>query len=358
MQLYYNTFMKKYITQNGASFDFAQSIDDFKVYEVASVVKSKNGNFLVLKIHKEGVSTFDAIKTLAKFLNIPTNDITFLGLKDKHATSEQFLCLDNRHEKSLKFFKEKYIQIVDFFRYNKALKRGGLDGNNFEIVLHNVKQIDAGKIEKRFKKIEKNGLLNFFGEQRFGKNEDNFDQASKVIHGEEKVKDKNIEDILKSAYKSKFFNDWLKDRVEFNKDIISMSPNEIKDKYSLSIESINKIKKQTQEFKLLDGDILYSTITQKEFNVKNVNTLLKDFNNKKIFPTGLMVGKGVYRSQSDAYVFESKIDDIEIFDKGFRRGALAYIKNTTFSYINNENKVILKFFLPKSAYATELIAQL
>jgi tRNA pseudouridine13 synthase len=62
---------------------------------------------------------------------------------------------------------------------------GDLAGNRFHINLYGVDNIEAGRIEKLARKSSKEGLPNYFGYQRFGRDGDSIEQAKAMISGEE-----------------------------------------------------------------------------------------------------------------------------------------------------------------------------
>jgi len=319
--------MKREYLQNNEQidFDFEQNEKDFIVDEIPVRTFKGSGNFLIVNIKKIEMTTWDMIAEFAKFLNIPAEKIGYAGLKDKHATTTQYISIEAKYEKALKKFKNKQIKILKIQRDKFPIRMGDLAGNRFQINLYGVQQIDAGRIEKLAKKSEKSGLPNYFGYQRFGRDGDSIDQAKEMIAGELHVEDAKVKKFLISIYQSQFFNDWLKERVLFSR------------------ENNNGI------YKLLQGDI-YMTLTGKIFTPKNIP--LKDFQEAKVLPTGLLCGRDVYRARGEARKIEEKYDDGFLYDKGLRRPAIIFPKEVITKYNENFNKFSLEFTLPKGSYAT------
>ena len=77
---------------------------------------------------------------------------------------------------------------------------GDLDGNRFSINLYFVDNIDSGRIEKCARKIAKNGLPNYFGYQRFGRDGDSLGQAKEMIKGDIFIEDDKLKNFLISIY--------------------------------------------------------------------------------------------------------------------------------------------------------------
>ncbi|WP_297432424.1 tRNA pseudouridine(13) synthase TruD [Sulfurimonas sp.] len=310
--------------RNKINFKFEQNKDDFIVDEIPIKFKG-NGNFLILYVKKVELTTWDMIAAFAEFLNLPAEKIGYAGLKDKHATTTQYISVEAKYEKALKKFKHSQIKILDTTRHIHSIRMGDLEGNRFSINLFEVSQIEAGQIEKLARKSEKNGLPNYFGYQRFGRDEDSIEQAKAMIAGDLYINDAKLKKFLISIYQSQFFNDWLRERV-----ILSREENGGK-------------------FMLLEGDV-YLSDEEKLFTPKNIPQ--KDFDAHKVVPTGLLIGRNVYRARAKAREIEEKYDDEFLYDKGLRRAALIFPQDIKFDYRNNFDILNIAFTLPKGAYAT------
>ncbi|MDQ7068058.1 MAG: tRNA pseudouridine(13) synthase TruD [Sulfurimonas sp.] len=209
--------------------------------------------------------------------------------------------------------------------HSQSIRMGDLMGNRFSINLFEVNQIQAGQIEKLARKSEKLGLPNYFGYQRFGRDGDSVEQAKKMIEGDLHIEDAKLKKFLISIYQSTLFNEWLAERVQISRD-----------------ENANK-------FMLLEGD-LYQDSKGKLFTPKNPQQ--KDFEAKKVLPTGLLCGRGVYRSSARAGEIEAKYDDGFLYDKGLRRAAIIFPKDIQMKYTQGFDKMHIAFTLPKGSYAT------
>lgn len=322
--------MKRVFLQDYKTIDFKfyQNIDDFVVTE-QPIQFTNRGNFIILKVKKQKLGTWDLIDQVAKALHIYENEIGYAGLKDKNATTTQYISIPRKYAKDLKKFKHNKIEILETFLHSTKLNIGDLKGNSFEINLHEVKQEDVYLIEKRLKHIAKVGMPNFFGYQRFGKDvAQNLEKANKIIYGDLNIKDRKLEKMLISAYQSDFFNRWLAKRIE------------------LSDES----------FKLLDGDVMLSKKDDKFFTPNKITKKIdEDFSNELIVPTGLLSGRNVFRAKGEAKLIEQEYDDTYIQEKGLRRQALIYPKDILVKYNKADNKCKVKFTLSKGSYATVLI---
>ncbi|WP_121628605.1 tRNA pseudouridine(13) synthase TruD [Poseidonibacter antarcticus] len=310
------------------NFKFVQNDQDFIVTELP-IRFSGHGNFIIFKVEKSNMDTWELIDRLCDYLGIYSNEIGYAGLKDKRATTTQYLSIPKKYSKEMKAFRSSKIKILDSTLHNQKLNIGDLEGNRFKINLHDVEIEELNQIQKIIKKISKKGMPNYFGYQRFGKEvEENFQKAKDVVYGDVIIKDKKLSKMLISAYQSSFFNEWLVNRLKFNEE----------------------------DFKLFEGDIFNEFKRDKLFTAKSItDQILKDFQNQKILPTGLLPGRKVFRAMSEARVIEEKYDDMYIQEKGYRRDAIVFPKDITCKYNSGEKMCTLEFSLPKGSYATVLI---
>jgi len=305
-------------------FKFEQNQDDFKVDEIGIEFKG-SGNFSIYHIQKIEMTTWDMIAAFAEYLNINAEKIGYAGLKDKHATTSQYISIEARYEKELKKFKHPQIKILNQTRHSHSIRMGDLVGNRFHINLFEVNQIQAGRIEKLAKKSQKLGLPNYFGYQRFGRDGDSIEQAKSMIAGDIHIEDAKVKKFLISVYQSTLFNEWLAQRVLMSRE------------------------QNGGKFMLLEGD-LYKNSKGKLFTPKQPQQ--KDFEAQKVVPTGLLCGRGVFRSRDKAAEIEAKYDDGFLYEKGLRREAIIFPKDIELKYVKNFDKMSIAFTLPKGSYAT------
>lgn len=69
---------------------------DFLVREVyleQQMLEKNEANYTLLELKKQNISTFDAINMIAEALQIESNLISYSGLKDEDAISEQLISI-------------------------------------------------------------------------------------------------------------------------------------------------------------------------------------------------------------------------------------------------------------------------
>lgn len=187
------------------------------------------GEHLWLYVKKIGINTEHLVKCLAKVVGIPAWDIGYSGLKDRHAITYQWLSLrlpkltDStiiQQETQKLLNADEVVEVLKCHWHHKKLNRGTHKANCFDIALTEVVG-DKNAIESVLTLIKTMGVPNFFGQQRFGTNQHNLDEARtyckkllKTKNPKRKLSQK--EAFLVSVMRSALFNQVLQARVEVN----------------------------------------------------------------------------------------------------------------------------------------------
>ena len=340
-------------------FDFKQTIERFFVEEIPLYSFTGTGNYLILKIKKTDMSTWKLITVLAKATGLQERDIGYAGLKDKNATTVQYISLPKQYEKELnKNLTTEKIEILER-TYNKApLKIGHLKGNRFSIILHYINENDAKFFNTTAKMMQSKGIPNYYGYQRFGEDSRSYLQGKEIAHSGKRLKGSK-EKLLVSAYQSHLYNKWLGQRVKLSTIIASDNADLAAKKLQYPLELVKVLAKQPQIFKLFIGDLIMPYPYGKINFVKDMAQSAKDFAQKKIAPTGLLCGANVERAKSDAYYLEEEYDDNELSSlKGDRRFAWIWPKNVETFYDKEATKLTIEFYLPKGSYATTFLEEI
>ncbi len=361
-QIRYNSNMnhiKTYAyTHTPLSFDFKQTVERFFVEEIPLYTFSNTGNYLILKIKKTDMSTWKLITVLAKATGLQERDIGYAGLKDKSATTIQYISIPKQAERELnKNLTTERVEILER-TYNKTpIKVGHLKGNSFSIVLHDIDAKDAKFFNTTAKKMQKEGIPNYYGYQRFGEDSRSYLQGKEIAHSGKRLKGSK-EKLLVSAYQSYLYNRWLGERVKLSSIIASNSVEVATKKLDYPLELVQVLAKQPHFFKLFLGDIIMPYPYGKLGYVKDMYQSAEAFNQKKLSPTGLLCGATVERSKSDAYYLEEPYDDTELNAlKGDRRFAWIWPKEVETEYNPDTKKLTVEFYLPKGSYATTFLEE-
>jgi len=340
-------------------FDFKQTVERFFVEEIPLYKFTGTGNFLILKIKKTDMSTWKLITVLAKASGLEERDIGYAGLKDKNATTIQYISIPKKYEKELDInLTTEKIEILERSYNKSAIKIGHLKGNRFSIVLHHISESDAKFFNTTAKMMQSKGIPNYYGYQRFGEDSRSYLQGKEIAHSGKKLRGSK-EKLLVSAYQSHLFNKWLGQRVKLS-NIISKDDVEFAaKKLQYPLELVKVLAKQPQFFKLFIGDIMMPYPYGKMNFVKEMMQSAQTFEQKKSAPTGLLCGASTERAKSDAYYLEEPYDDTELSAlKGDRRFAWIWPKEVETSYNKDAKKLTVEFTLHKGSYATTFLEEI
>ena len=142
--------------------------EDFVVEEIPLYLPSGKGQHVYVEIEKRGLSTYVAIKMMARALNISPESIGYAGLKDAQAVTRQMLSIDSVEPAAVEALNIPNLTILQVNRHINKLKIGHLAGNRFVIRLRGVNQADMPQADTILKTLQEKGVPNYFGEQRFG----------------------------------------------------------------------------------------------------------------------------------------------------------------------------------------------
>ncbi len=192
---------------------FKQTPEDFQVDELFENAFSGEGEHIVLKIEKRGLNTEEVVKSLARMVNKPVKLISYAGLKDRHAKTTQWLSIHAAGEEiaGVGELEGSGWKVLEHTRHNKKLRPGFLSGNHFVIKLRNLS--DPEDLIQRIEKIKINGVPNYFGEQRFGRECGNLIKAEHLLLQGKRVKDRFLQGMYCSAARSWIYNLILAKRV-------------------------------------------------------------------------------------------------------------------------------------------------
>lgn len=365
--------MQKIYAQNHAPIDFyfSQNSRDFMVREVPLYSFSSQGEHLIINARKKGLNTLEMIKIFSNVLGCKASEIGYAGLKDKAATTTQYLSINKIFtkdiEKKLPLLEENNIKILSTTYHNNKIKIGHLKGNYFFIRLKKILPQTFNKIDFVLQNINAEGLPNYFGYQRFGKNGNNYLEGKKISYKDIKLKDKRINNFLISSYQSFLFNQWLSLRVKIAKIFNNFTSTQINqalklEGISLELEKIKVIKDQPHFFKLFEGDVMshypYGKAFILEVLEKAEHSSQKRFMERFITPTGLLSGQKTIRAKTNAWEFEKSFDDSYVRANGSRRFGWIWLEELNYRYVRENAWLELEFFLPKGSYATTLIEEL
>lgn len=316
--------------------------EDFLVEELMGFEPEGEGEHHFLWVRKRGNNTDWVARQLARFANVSYSAVSYSGLKDRHAVTLQWFSvhipgLDSPDWDS---FCVEGVEILKAVRHRKKLKRGVHRANKFTIRLRNY-QADHAEAEQRLDKIATQGVPNYFGEQRFGRNGNNLTKAVARVEAGQSLKlskrDKDNKAMLLSSLRSWVFNQILAERV-----------------------------RQDSWQQWLSGDIATFSGSRSQFAIElddeDVHSRLAK---GVIHPTGPMWGDGDYPLSGDVAELEQKVATefpqviTGIASAGLRheRRALRLIpQNLNWDW--QDDDLVVSFALPVGTFATSILREL
>ncbi|MBZ7995309.1 tRNA pseudouridine(13) synthase TruD [Campylobacter canadensis] len=339
---------------------FSKNSQDFVVREIPMYEFSQNGEHLILHIQKKDLTTNDLLKDLSAATGVKQKDFGYAGLKDKLGLTYQYISMPKKYEKELKNFSHEKCKIIDTFTHNNKIKLGHLKGNSFFLRLKKVNKIDALKLEQVFTKIAKQGYPNYFGYQRFGKEQNNAQSGEDILKNKIKFKNHKLNKFLISALQSELFNRYLSKRIEISHFAQDFSKKELKEIFK-DEKLVNDLKEQEHFFKLFDNELFEHYPFGKLFN-ENLQNAKERFLKQDISPSALILGANPRFNSGYLFELEQEIfkDYIELLQNqnGSRRYLWSFLQNASFKYNEELAHFCIEFTLQKGSYATVVLSEL
>ena len=140
---------------------------DFIVEEISNIqtsVEKKAHSIYILE--KTELDTFEAIHLISKKINVPLFEIGYAGLKDKHAVTRQYISIPAHY--SIQFQNTDKFKLFFVGYFDNKIQIGDLKGNNFLIVVRDIKFKKIDSVYEKIKNVSLFGVPNYFDSQRFG----------------------------------------------------------------------------------------------------------------------------------------------------------------------------------------------
>ncbi|PMN92868.1 tRNA pseudouridine(13) synthase TruD [Enterovibrio norvegicus] len=191
--------------------------EHFFVSETLDFTPAGHGEHFLVRIRKIGENTKYVANELAKACGVKSRDVSWAGLKDRHAVTEQWFSvhLPGQDDPDLTEFVDTHEgvdAILETTRHDKKLRPGDLIGNRFSLVITDF--TGDATIDARLSNIRDKGVPNYFGSQRFGRNGNNVVSAREWGQDKFRVRDKSKRSFYLSAARSYMFNQVLSARIE------------------------------------------------------------------------------------------------------------------------------------------------
>ncbi|MGH8361981.1 MAG: tRNA pseudouridine(13) synthase TruD [Gammaproteobacteria bacterium] len=313
--------------------------EDFQVEEVLGFAADGRGEHRLVRVEKRGANTRWVARELARLAGIALRDVSYAGLKDRHAVAIQHfsLWLGKQPDPHWDALASPEFRVLAVARHSRKLRTGALKGNRFVLTLREL-SAPAADMTGRLQTLRAKGVPNYFGPQRFGRDGDNIEAAAKMFADARSVRDRKLRGLLLSAARSLIFNEVLSQRVQA----------------------------QTWDT-ILPGEVCMLDGTHSVFPVATVDVGLRArCAAGDVHPTGPLWGRGDSRVASEVQALEARIAEqhaslaqgLEAVGLEPARRALRLpVVDLSWEAVNAQT-LKLSFFLPAGAYATTVVREL
>jgi tRNA pseudouridine13 synthase len=312
--------------------------EDFEVEEIPAYEPSGQGDFLYLWIEKRDMGADYFNRQVAKRLDIPVSEVGAAGLKDRHAVTRQYVSVPAHVEPRLAQLNGDGIKVLRVGRHSNKLRPGHLHGNRFRILIRNPAADAARLTEAITSRLREQGLPNYYGTQRFGRDGETLTMGLALLRGESKlIRNPFLKKLALSAAQSAIFNHVLAQR--FRDGLLRT---------------------------VLPGDVMCKVPFGGMFVAADVETEQKRFDAREIVTAGPIFGRKTFAAAQDAAqretaalaAFELTESSFNGFGKllqGTRRHNLVYVDGLAADA--DADGLRLSFTLPAGSYATVLLRE-
>ncbi len=311
--------------------------EDFYVEEIPAYAPSGQGGHLFVHIEKRGLTTRQAIERLARACGADARHAGSAGMKDRHAVTRQWLSFESADPARLAEAEDDQLTILTTASNETKLRTGHLQGNRFRLRVRDVEAAAIGPTVEAAARLAE-GVPNYFGSQRFGREGNNVETARRwLVEGGRAPRARFKRKLMVSSLQSGAFNEVLRRRVLAGTVHAPMA-----------------------------GDVM-QTVRRGLFTDDDLALLQERLDRWEISPTGPMFGSDMRRPTSDAETLEAEIEatfgfNAEVYGRmgklgrGTRR--VLRIRPLDLHCQAEEDGFTIAFQLPPGAYATVVMREL
>jgi len=158
--------------------------EDFLVEEIPAYQLSGQGEHCFVQIEKRGIATLEALRRIAKALGVQERDIGYAGMKDSVGVTRQAISIPRVAPEKVLALQIPGIKILSAVMHGNKLRLGHLKGNRFQIRVRGVCAEALERAEAALAILEKRGVPNRFGSQRYGMQGNTHRIGAAVLRGD------------------------------------------------------------------------------------------------------------------------------------------------------------------------------
>jgi len=289
-------------------------------------------------VRKINRNTEQVARQLSQLAGVRARDVGYCGLKDRNAVTTQWFSvwLPGKPDPDWTSIEDDNLQVIEQVRHGRKLQRGALQSNQFQIILREIDG-DHKTVENRLEQIKQQGVPNYFGEQRFGRDGGNIIEAEAMFKGK-RIKDRHLRSLYLSSARSYLFNQVLAERIK--------------------LDNWNKI---------LPGEAVMLSGSRSFFICDDVNEeILERLSRGDIHPSGPLWGKGDLPVQEEVNSLEKNIlSAYPLFCSGLEKAGMKQecralrltVNDLNWAWLTG-NDLQLNFSLPSGTFATSVLQEI
>jgi tRNA pseudouridine13 synthase len=383
--------------------------DDFLVEEIPLYRPCGFGEHLYLWVRKKGLAHSDLLEALRNHYRVRESAIGAAGMKDRIAVTTQTVSIHLPGvEPPDRPFKHKHIEVLGVERHNNKLRRGHLIGNRFVIRIRDLEPSQATVVWRGLQELEKRGVPNYYGPQRFGYRQNTHRLGALLLQGDYEgllsevlgakgswfpPHQKERREAFDAGHLDKALQAWgrrdIAERVMLSKMIKGASPEEstravsrhMRTFWASAVQSaiFNHTLERRLEAGTIDrvsvGDVAYRHQSRNSFLIDEGTWGAEDQQARvdafEISPSGPIFGTGFVGAEGDVGKIEAETIDAsgvseesfntsELGLQGTRRPFRVPVTNCLLeSGIDETGEFIrVAFDLPRGAYATVVLREI
>ena len=139
--------------------------EDFRVEELTEARPGPSGRYTFYRLTKRDFGTIEAVEGICRRWNLSGRQVSYAGLKDRHASTVQYLTIADGPSRDLR---TPQFDLEPIGRLAQPYTSRQLIGNRFELVLRALEPREEARATAAIEEIPGVGLPNYFDDQRFG----------------------------------------------------------------------------------------------------------------------------------------------------------------------------------------------
>ncbi|VAW81187.1 tRNA pseudouridine(13) synthase [hydrothermal vent metagenome] len=322
-----------------------QQAEDFEVNEVLVYEPVGEGEHAFVYVRKIGETTLVVAKKIAELAEVKIRQVSYAGLKDKHALTRQWFSvhLPGKPSPDWSLLNSESLWVEQSTRHDRKLRQGQIKTNNFKVIIKSL-AYTSSSLDDFIQRVLLVGVPNYFTEQRFGIEANNLKNALLLLQAttSDAVKPKRKKysqqrGLYISAARSLLFNQVLSARVQH--------------------DSWNKA---------IDGDLFIKSGRHGMFSVDAIDQDIIDrLQTLQISPTGPLYGIKSMNVQGQAACIENNaMSDYSQYQllltqqkiKADRRALRLVVDDLRVTELSSDS-VQFSFNLPSGCYATAVLRE-